>query len=39
MQDFSKGVVDTRPLLWYATGTAAILFLTHQVFQYRKWRA
>jgi ABC-2 type transport system permease protein len=39
MQDFSKGVVDTRPLLWYASGTAAILFLTHQVFQYRKWRA
>jgi ABC-2 type transport system permease protein len=39
MQDFSKGVIDSRPLVWYCSMTLLVLFLTLQVFQYRKWKA
>jgi ABC-2 type transport system permease protein len=39
MQDFSKGIIDTRPLVWYTSMTALMTFLTFQVFQYRKWKA
>ena len=39
MTDFSKGVIDSRPIVWYLSMTALVLFLTHQVFQYRKWKA
>lgn len=39
MQDFSKGLIDSRPIVWYLTMTAFISFLTLQVFQYRKWKA
>ncbi len=39
MQDFSKGLIDSRPIVWYLTMTALIMFLTLQVFQYRKWKA
>jgi ABC-2 type transport system permease protein len=39
MQDFSKGLIDTRPLVWYLSMTALVSFLTLQVFQYRKWKA
>jgi ABC-2 type transport system permease protein len=39
MADFSKGMVDSRPIVLYLSLTALVLFITHQVFQYRKWRA
>ncbi len=39
MQDFSKGLIDSRPIVWYLSMTALIMFLTLQVFQYRKWKA
>jgi ABC-2 type transport system permease protein len=39
MADYSKGIIDSRPLVWYTTMTALILVLTLQVFQYRKWKA
>jgi ABC-2 type transport system permease protein len=39
MQDFSKGVVDSRPIVFYLTMTALVTFLTFQVFQYRKWKS
>jgi ABC-2 type transport system permease protein len=39
MTDFSKGVIDSRPIVWYLSMTVLVLFLTHQVFQYRKWKA
>lgn len=39
MQDFSKGLIDSRPLVWYTSMTALVSFLTLQVFQYRKWKA
>lgn len=39
MQDFSKGIIDSRPIVWYLSMTALMTFLTFQVFQYRKWKA
>jgi len=39
MQDFSKGIIDSRPIVWYLSMTALVTFLTLQVVQYRKWKA
>jgi ABC-2 type transport system permease protein len=39
MADFSRGLIDSRPLVWYISMTSFILFLNLQVFQYRKWKA
>lgn len=39
MQDFSKGIIDSRPIIWYLTMTALVLFFTLQVFQFRKWKS
>jgi ABC-2 type transport system permease protein len=39
MSDFSRGIIDSRPIIWYLTMTALMLFLNFQVFQYRKWKA
>jgi ABC-2 type transport system permease protein len=39
MQDYSKGVIDSRPIVWYLTMTTLMTLLTLQVFQYRKWKA
>ena len=39
MQDFSKGIIDSRPIVWYLSMTVLALFFTLQVFQYRKWKA
>ena len=39
MADFSRGLIDSRPLVWYISMTAFTLFLNLQVFQYRKWKA
>lgn len=39
MSDFSKGLIDSRPIVWYLSMTALMLVATFQVFQYRKWRA
>jgi ABC-2 type transport system permease protein len=38
MVQFSRGVFDTRPIVWYLSMTAFFLYLTLQVFQSRKWR-
>ncbi len=38
MQDFSKGIIDSRPVVFYLTMTALTTFLTFHVFQYRKWK-
>jgi ABC-2 type transport system permease protein len=35
---FSQGLIDTRPVVFYASMTALTLFLTYQVFQYRRWK-
>jgi ABC-2 type transport system permease protein len=39
MSNFSKGMIDTRPIVWYLSMTAFMLVLTYQVFQTRKWKA
>ena len=39
MQDFSKGIIDSRAIVWYVSMTTLVLFFTLQVFQYRKWKA
>lgn len=38
MGDFSKGMIDSRPIVYYLSMTTLMLFLTHQVFQSRKWK-
>jgi ABC-2 type transport system permease protein len=39
MPDFAKGLIDSRPIVWYTSMTALMLFITLQVFQFRKWKA
>jgi len=38
MMDFSRGVVDSRPVVYYVTSTAAVLFATIRVVEARKWK-
>ena len=38
MTQFSRGLFDTRPVVWYLVMTALSLFLTLQAFQARRWR-
>jgi len=38
MTQFSRGIIDTRPVVWYLVMTALCLFLTLHSFQARRWR-
>lgn len=38
MEDFSKGIVDTRRLVYYVSGTLFFLFLTSRALEDKKWR-
>jgi gliding motility-associated transport system permease protein len=38
MGTFSRGIIDTRPIVFYLSMTAVVLTLTYQAFQSRKWR-
>jgi ABC-2 type transport system permease protein len=38
MTQFSRGIFDTRPVVWYLVMTALSLFLTLHSFQSRRWR-
>ncbi len=38
MDDFSKGIVDTRRLVYYASGAGFFLFLTGRALAAKKWR-
>ena len=38
MAEFSKGIIDTRPIVYYLTMTFLVLVMTHQVLQSRKWK-
>lgn len=38
MAQFSQGLFDTRPVVFYLSLTAMVLFFTFQVFQYRRWK-
>ena len=39
MRDFSRGLIDSRPIVFYLTMTVFLQVLTFQVFQYRKWKS
>ena len=38
MGTFSRGIIDTRPIVLYVSMTILVLVLTYQAFQSRKWR-
>jgi len=38
MEDFARGIVDTRSVVYYLSGTAFLLCLTHRVLEGRRWR-
>jgi ABC-2 type transport system permease protein len=38
MKDFARGVVDTRPLVFYLSSTVFFLFLTLKVVESRRWK-
>jgi ABC-2 type transport system permease protein len=38
MAQFSQGLFDTRPVVFYLSLTGMVLFFTYQVFQYRRWK-
>jgi len=38
LQDFAKGIVDTRTLVYYLSTTVFFLFLTARALEAKKWR-
>ena len=38
MDDFTRGILDVRPIILYVTGTIWALFVTTRVVESRKWR-
>ncbi len=38
MEDFARGIVDARPIIFYLTGSVLALFVTTRVVESRKWR-
>jgi len=38
IRDFSRGIVDTRPLVLYVAGSALSLFAAVRVLESRRWR-
>ena len=36
---YSRGLIDTRPVVYYLSLTILIQFLTFHIFQFRKWKA
>jgi len=38
MQDFARGIVDTRPIVLCLSLTAFFIFLTHKVVESRRWK-
>lgn len=39
MMDFSRGIFDTRPIVFYVTSTLVVLFATFHVYQHRRWKS
>jgi ABC-2 type transport system permease protein len=39
MDSFSRGVIDTRALVFYPSVSLLLLAITYHIFQYRRWRA
>jgi ABC-2 type transport system permease protein len=38
MQEFARGIVDTRRVVFYLSVTLLFLFLTHRVVESRRWK-
>jgi ABC-2 type transport system permease protein len=38
MRDFSQGIIDTRPVVFYLTTTTLFLFLTLKIVESRRWK-
>ncbi|MEY2787444.1 MAG: hypothetical protein RLZZ34_587, partial [Verrucomicrobiota bacterium] len=38
MQDFARGVIDGRALVFHLSVTVFFLFLTHRVIEMRRWK-
>jgi hypothetical protein len=38
MEEFSKGIVDTRRIVYYLSATSLFLFLAARVLEKKKWR-
>lgn len=38
MMEYSQGLIDTRPIIFYVSMTSLMLYITFQIFQSRKWR-
>ena len=39
MQHFTRGLIDTRAVVFYVTMTIFLQILTFQIFQFRKWKS
>ncbi len=39
MRNYSRGLIDTQPIVFYLTMTILLQVLTYHVFQFRKWKA
>jgi ABC-2 type transport system permease protein len=39
LRDFSKGILDTRPVVFYLSLTAICLFITQRVIANPRWRS
>ena len=37
--NFAKGLIDTRPIVYYLSMTAFFLFLTHTTMDFRRWKS
>jgi len=37
--NFAKGLIDTRPIVYYLSMTAFFLFLTHMTMDFRRWKS
>ena len=39
LASYSRGLIDTRPIVYYVSMTVLLQFLTFHIFQFRKWKA
>lgn len=39
IDNFAAGLLDTRPVVYYLSFTVLLLAVTHQVLEYRRWKA
>lgn len=38
LRDFTRGLVDSRPVIYYLSSTAFVIFLTYHLLDYRRWK-